>query len=220
MFYENDTLKFVTHDEGRVIMTKADPEYQYHLKDHLGNVRLTFTTKDEVEESTANFETVTANFLYYNEAVKINSTIFDHTNGPSSHYSTRLNGTTNERYGLAKSLSVMPGDTVKMEVYAKYLDTNATNWTSALTALISSIANGTAAAGTFIDGGAAGSTGGVAIPWSGFLDKSSKTGMAPKAYLNYVVFDSDYNYLVGDVIPLSTAAREYGQDGPHEKLGV
>jgi len=27
----------------------------------------------------------------------------------------------NERTGLAKSLSVMPGDTIKMEVYAKYL---------------------------------------------------------------------------------------------------
>jgi hypothetical protein len=34
-------------------MTGATPEYQYHLKDHLGNVRLTFTTKDEVDESLA-----------------------------------------------------------------------------------------------------------------------------------------------------------------------
>src|SRR5690606_29881488 len=47
-FYENDTLKFISHEEGRVVMLDGDPEYQYHLKDHLGNVRLTFTTKPEV----------------------------------------------------------------------------------------------------------------------------------------------------------------------------
>src|SRR5262249_55245959 len=36
--YENDTLKFINTEEGRVIMTGAEPEYQYHLKDHLGSV--------------------------------------------------------------------------------------------------------------------------------------------------------------------------------------
>ncbi|MEJ0031739.1 MAG: hypothetical protein WDO15_15790 [Bacteroidota bacterium] len=217
-FYENDTLRFVSHNEGRVVMTGAEPEYQYHLKDHLGNVRLTFTTKDDVDVSTTYYETPTADFLYYNEAVKINSTIFDHTDSGSTHYSARLNGSIKERFGLAKSLSVMPGDTITMEVFAKYLDTNSNNWTSALAALITSIGDGTAVVGTFIDGGAVGSTGGVAIPWSGFLDKSSQTTMAPKAYLNYVIFDRDYNFLTGNFVPLSTAAREYGQDGAHERL--
>src|SRR5262249_55015019 len=55
-FYENDTLKFTNHEEGRVVMTGATPEYQYHLKDHLGNVRLTFTTKDEVDSMKATLE--------------------------------------------------------------------------------------------------------------------------------------------------------------------
>src|SRR5579864_6605264 len=32
-----DTLKFINHEEGRVVMTGTAPEYQYHLKDHLGN---------------------------------------------------------------------------------------------------------------------------------------------------------------------------------------
>jgi len=90
---------------------------------------------------------------------------------------------TNERTGLAKSLSVMPGDTIKMEVYAKYLDTNPSNWSTGLNTLISSILNHTAPAGTFVDGGFAGSTGGVAIPWSGLLDKSSAPNTAPKSIL-------------------------------------
>lgn len=42
--------------------------YQYHLKDHLGNVRVTFTIKDEIEQTLATLETTNeheerANFL-------------------------------------------------------------------------------------------------------------------------------------------------------------
>ena len=43
--YQGDTLQFINHDEGRVVTKNDDKEYQYHLKDHLGNVRLTFTTQ-------------------------------------------------------------------------------------------------------------------------------------------------------------------------------
>jgi hypothetical protein len=45
----------------------------------------------------------------------------------------------------------MPGDTVRMEVYGKYVDTNSSNWTAYLTGLISQIAGGTMIA-TKIDG--------------------------------------------------------------------
>ncbi|HEX8059614.1 MAG TPA: hypothetical protein VF473_01700 [Cyclobacteriaceae bacterium] len=36
----------------------------------------------------------------------------------------------------------MPGDTVKLEVYAKYVDTNSANWTAALNTLMGQIAGG------------------------------------------------------------------------------
>ncbi len=196
--------------------------YQYHLKDHLGNVRLTFTTKDEKDISKATMETANSNteqgqFLYYDEAVKVNSKIFDHTDVGPTWYSTRLNGSTNERFGLAKSLSVMPGDTVRAAVYAKYLDPDSSNWTVELAGFIHSLGNG-APAGTFIDGGLLGSTGGVTIPFAGALNKSNETGSAPKAYLNYIVFDRDFNFKDGGYVRVTTAARESGQKGPHEEL--
>jgi len=31
-FCENDTLKFINHEEGRIVMQDASPEYQYMLK--------------------------------------------------------------------------------------------------------------------------------------------------------------------------------------------
>jgi RHS repeat-associated protein len=223
-FYENDTLKFINTEEGRVIMTDTVPEYQYHLKDHLGNVRLTFTTKDEVDESLATLETANASqeqskFLYYNEAVKINYAIYDHTNAGGTYYATRLTGgSTNEKFGLTKTLSVMPGDKISMEVYAKYLDPNSSNWTTAQSNFVASIVGGTAPAGTFVDGGAAGSIGGGTYPISG-INHSGETGTAPKAYLNYIVFNKDMTTVLDMGFKrITTNSREYGQDAVHDKL--
>jgi RHS repeat-associated protein len=209
----------------------TDAEYQYHLKDHLGNVRLTFTTKEEVESMTAMLETATEDtesgqFLYYDEAIKVNYYLWNHTdeittdaNIRATTYATRLTGgTTNAKYGLAKSLSVMPGDVINTEVYAKYLDTDQENWTQALETFVSSIALGTAPNGTIIDGGAAGSMGSSVLPIAP-LDHSSESGEAPRAYLNYIVFNKtmttvlDYGYK-----RITTDAKESGQDVDHDRL--
>ncbi|MFN8337058.1 MAG: DUF4329 domain-containing protein [Cyclobacteriaceae bacterium] len=221
--YENDTLRFINHEEGRLVPDGVHWEYQYHLKDHLGNVRMTFTSKRVVDNPVATMETANATaehseFLYYDEAVKINSTLFDHTNSGATNYATRLTGSATERYGLAKSLSVMPGDTLNVSVFAKYLDTNNGNWTTALTNFMAAIANNTAPGGTFVDGGATGSTGGATPSYASVLNKASETGTAPKAYLNYLVFDRDFHRIDGGFVRMTTAAREYGQDGAHEQL--
>src|SRR5258706_413198 len=61
--YEGDgisrALKFIQHDEGRVDVADQSA-YQYFLKDHLGNVRATFTTVQRTESHTATMETVDA----------------------------------------------------------------------------------------------------------------------------------------------------------------
>lgn len=220
--YKNDVLQQIAHEEGRYL---PNGEYQYVIADHLGSSRVVFTSEPGNESATASMETTNVSeeqgeFLFYDEAVKVNSSIFDHTNQGATYYSNRLTGTELERIGLAKSLSVMPGDVIKAEVYAKYLDPNSGNWTTALANLINSIANSTAPAGTFIDGGAAGSTGGVAFPFADDIGKSGETGTAPKAYLNYLIFDRDFEPLTNGFVRLTTDAREYGQDAPHERLAV
>src|SRR3989337_3928883 len=52
-FYENDVLQVINHEEGRIVMTGSEPEYQYTLKDHLGNTRITFTSEHKIETFTA-----------------------------------------------------------------------------------------------------------------------------------------------------------------------
>lgn len=220
-YYTNAVFDDVVIETGT---SDTGPEYQYHLKDHLGNVRLTFTTKDDIDSETATMESANqtkeeGEFLYYDEAVKVNNPIFDHTHQGDTFYSTRLvGGDSTQEYGLAKSLSVMPGDVINMEVYAKYLDPDNNNWTPALTEFINSIVTGTAPAGTLVDGGFAGTTGEGTVPYANLLDKSGQGGSAPKAYLNWLVFDRDFNFLDGGFQRITTAAREDGSNGPHERL--
>ncbi len=207
----------------------STPEYQYNLKDHLGNVRLTFTATPETDCGTATLETANAatersQFVRYDNARIVNHYLFDRTNGvaptTTAGGAQRLAGGTNEKYGLARSLSVMPGDVINMEVYGKYIDSNTANLTAALSALVSQIAGGTAPGGTVIDGGGYGSST-SSFPFAGGLNGTSgSSGTGPKAYLNWIVFDRNYVLIPGKsgYMRMTTAAREYGQDVAHERL--
>jgi hypothetical protein len=136
-----DHLIFANTEEGRVVMTGATPEYQYHLKDHLGNVRMTFTTKIDTLTYTATLENATqtqeqSNFGNYS---RVQADLFDHTdqNGTVYTYSHRLTGATNSQVGLAKSFQVHPGDVINAQVFAKYFkvgntSTNVAGFASAL----------------------------------------------------------------------------------------
>ena len=108
---------------------------------------------------------------------------------------------------------------MKMEVYAKYVDTNNANLTQALTDFLAAIANGTAPAGTVVDGSSyAAST--SSFSYAGLLNTSGSTSNGPKAYLNWLIFDRDYNFVNGGYQRMSDVAKEHGQDVAHEKLSA
>jgi RHS repeat-associated protein len=220
--YEGSKLQFINHSEGRAVVTDSGPEYQYHLKDHLGNVRLTFTTKPDQETATATLELQhiqedKSKFLRYETARKVYSALFDRTNGSSLGYAQRLNGSENEKFGLAKSLSVMPGDVINLEVYAKYVDPNSSNWTPALSQFLGAIATATAPAGTVVDGaGYATST--SSFPFPGMLSTAGSSNDGPKAYLNWLIFDRNRKFIDGGYKRMSDVAKEQGQNVAHEKL--
>jgi RHS repeat-associated protein len=222
LFYQNDTLKFINHEEGRVVMTGTTPEYQYNLKDNLNNVRVTFTSKEEIDNSLATLEDAKAateqgQFLNYDEAVTINEPLFDRTHRTEAGHdnvtfrSTRLlGGNTNSIYGLAKSFSVMPGDKITADVHVKYVDTNDPGVQEWLRTFLTTLATPAAPPGVLVDGGAAGSLGGGVFPFTDYLDRTDDIGDGPKAYLNYMIFDRDFNYVDGGYRRVTTLAREIG----------
>lgn len=229
--YENDVLQFINHEEGRIIPSGngagGEATYQYHLKDHLGNVRLTFTTKQETETVTATLEDASANeeraaFLKYDDIRKVNLPLFDHTNTGATHYAQRLSGIPKETYGLTRSIAVMPGDQVKAEVFAKYLDTNPANWTAALTDLVAVIASDAIVHGS-IDNGSGYNSANTTIPFASPVGKSTEPSDVPKAYLNWLVFDKNFVPLASSGFKrITSVAMENGvlapEGVPHEKL--
>ncbi len=218
--YENNAIQFLQHAEGRSVLTGATPEYQYVLKDHLGNTRITATTKPDVITETATLETANlaieqSQFLRYDNARRVQAILFDRTNGAANGYAQRLNGSTNEKYGIAKSLQVNAGDTVRAEVYAKYVDPNSSNWTGALNTLMGQIA--ASAAGVVVDGANYPNSTST-FPYGGLNGTTGSSGTGPKAYLNWLVFDKNFVLKTGGFMRMTTAAREYGQDVAHERL--
>jgi len=230
-FYENDTLKFISHEEGRVVMVKEGqpitPEYQYNLKDNLGNVRTTFTTKDEVDDSRATYEvdneTAEKNkFLNHDKVRYINHPFYDHTKGkngpsPEGDFSQRLSGNDQEKIGLVRSISVMPGDKLNIEVFAKYYEPVPDDQ-SAFGQLMYNIIHGLAVpAGTIIDGAGYALSANNSLPFVDGLNKSGGDPEAPKAYLNWIVFNRDYipNMDKSGFKRITTNSKEDGTDVDH-----
>jgi RHS repeat-associated protein len=218
--------KFYLNAAEIIQLNATDPEYQYNLNDHLGNVRLTFTTKDHTDETLATLEAATmqeddANFSRYKNIRRVRSALFDHThdgNADPDGFAMRLSGGTNERYGLAKTLSVMPGDVIKMQVYAKYVDTNPNNVDAALRALIMQIASATPPTNIVIDGSAYGTS--TTLPYPPNSGNSGSTTTGPKAFLNYIMYDRDFKPVLPTVdpsqtgyVPVPVDAVENGKSG-------
>jgi RHS repeat-associated protein len=190
-----------------------------------GNVRVTFTTKEEVDHYFAGFEDADAQeeqALFspsYDNAVRVNATLYNHT--PVGSKSQRLSAANvNETVGLAKSLQVMPGDTIQAEVYVKYFTPSNNNsnvsgfFLDALTTAFGLSANVPGEAGYAY----------MALEemsLANLLFTSQRDDVddnAPHAYLNYILFDNEfipYNFGFKQV---STSALETGSGVPHQRL--
>ena len=115
---------------GRALMvTSGSANYQYFLGDYLSSTRAVVQERSASYTVMATMEAARSGeeesqFLHYDQAVRVKADLFNHTADADAHYALRLSGGSRQATGLARSLSVMPGDTVWMEVFGKYLDLN------------------------------------------------------------------------------------------------
>ncbi|HYC85221.1 MAG TPA: DUF6443 domain-containing protein, partial [Chryseosolibacter sp.] len=217
-------LKFIQHAEGRVLPNGYGWEYQYHLKDHLGSVRVTFTSKAPVTATySANFETGTSGsgqstFSNYSSVVY---DLMDHTDGGSVYQRVQaLNGGANGRVGLAKSISVMPGDEITFSAFAKYMNLSPnTNQTSFLTALASAFGVSSASTGEQLRlyNGLSHFAG--SVPQG---NRPNDDDSQPKAFITVLLFDKDYKLMDAAWDQVTTAAAQTNPyvKQPHELLAV
>lgn len=192
--YEDNNLVFVYTSEGRAINKTDQFEYEFFYKDHLGNTRLTYGMLSEVEVFKATMENPLAaeeESEFLNLATsRSSSTTNNHTNAspqvPNPDRTAYLFGGIN--VGPAKVLTVKNGDHVDLSVFARY-DISTGGNTGTLPGWVGAVTNALNIAAT-------GETQLIYDAFDtwlpGFVNTIPNSGTTPKAYLNYILFPTDY----------------------------
>ncbi|HEX2847207.1 MAG TPA: colicin E3/pyocin S6 family cytotoxin, partial [Chitinophagaceae bacterium] len=204
-----DRLQFFSHEEGRIrgVNNSSNPDsltgldFDYMIKDHLGNVRMVLTEMPKYDSyPAATMETAqasTENTFYSNlDATR--------ENRPSGYTDTYTNP--NDKVALVRGdgnkigpailLKVMAGDEFNVKASAWWTGTSSGSNTSPLTSIVSALIS--SAPG--VSGGKIGATDLTSTLLDPqvnlFLtnDQPAVSGK-PKAYLNWILFDEQFKYV-------------------------
>ena len=208
--YENDTLQFIAHEEGRIRFKSEDSSLQwdYFLKDHLGNVRMVLT--EEVKTTQYIPATMEANKATKEDSIFSNlstsrSTLpslypVDTSYSSPNQYVAKVGGGGNPKIGPAMTLKVMAGDRFHVRVSSWYNAGGVTPGPSSnpLSELVTALAGSFGVvSGTKATTPELGSSGVLSLEAQQFFAKqnnSSISGM-PKAYLNWVLLDEQFKFV-------------------------
>ncbi|MEM1408181.1 MAG: RHS repeat-associated core domain-containing protein [Bacteroidota bacterium] len=200
--YENDKVALIQHEEGRIVpnATTGEWAYEYYLKDHLGNTRVTFTTNPKEIEFTLNYESnpaVPDDIALFEEvapANTISNDLFDYTDeaGTTYTHTQLLTGGLNAQVGSVIAIPVGMGDTLNAEVFAKYKDNtgNGNNSGAAIAGLlINAFTGGTGMTNELGNQSINNNFGGGSlIGTTGFAPEDAN---APMAFLNVMFLPED-----------------------------
>lgn len=198
--YEDDKLQLIQHEEGRIVPKRdindiiTGFEYQYHLKDHLGNVRVTFTSEPGVWEYFATMEETPIEvkdfeeFMFDNVAETRGDSrqLANVTTGGS--FSAELQG----EIGPGVAIAVLPEDVLDMSVSA-YYETGDYSNTTAIAGLANIIGSSLAGIQGISEAGNIISSVSGELAGTSYAIASSTDATTPAAYLNYLVFDLEFN---------------------------
>ncbi|MEM9339597.1 MAG: DUF6443 domain-containing protein, partial [Bacteroidota bacterium] len=204
--YEDSTLVSLQTEEGRIRPVTASGsaavsfDYQYDLKDHQGNTRVTFSTTPENYTLVEDYEDETSSFSELKRLSRQNA----NSSTGGSYVSALSEGQTSSMLmiGLNK------GDTVNLSVQANYEadPTDNTFLPLAYNALFRSF------------DAAFGGPEGIQSSASTFNDALSGANMAgkeaqstaPRAFINFIFFDKDMEYKAAGFKQVSTVAIGVG----------
>jgi RHS repeat-associated protein len=215
--YQNDTLQFIGHEEGRIRPKLINPAtgyttaninwmYDYFEKDHLGNVRMVLTEeKDTALYPAVTFEdaTLTNEQLYY-ENVDVQRTA-----RPGAFFTSTTNGAqvqllrkSTSAIGAGQLLKVMAGDKIntKVDYYipTQTTDNSTANGLSSILNSLISLLNG-ADAPAALKGSGTPITNALnsSSPFTTFMapEGTGVVSTSPKAYLNIVFFDEQFKFV-------------------------
>jgi RHS repeat-associated protein len=123
--YVDQVLSFAPTPEGRILYTATGSpnqwKYEYHMKDHLGNLRFAFRDAGgSASQRTASMEPVNAQKEEREFEGVAETREQDVLKARTGDYVARLSAAEGRRVGPSISFQVASGDSVKAEVYGRY----------------------------------------------------------------------------------------------------
>lgn len=225
--YNNDSLQFISHEEGRIrpklisptggwVSSNIEYVYDYFIKDHLGNTRIVLSEEAEQDSYVATMEQ--QNGTLENELFdSVASTQYPKPAGfdsdTANHYVSMLDPTSSggTRIGPMIILKVMAGDTITASTYCWYnTPVQTPTGPSLLSSLVPALAGGSIAASSerLIAAQQSSVDNILTSNLPTFL--SYKDGQyvstSPKAFLNWALFDDRFNYITGGVTQVPVIA--------------
>jgi RHS repeat-associated protein len=230
--YINDSLQFISHEEGRIRpISIGNPAtgfaYDYFLKDHLGNVRMVLTDqKDTAFYPAATMETAAASNeqLYYANLPQTRTAVPSgypaNTPAGNQQVAKVSSATGSFKIGPAITLKVMAGDKFNLQVNSWW--SNGSTPGTPISVLPDLL---TALAGSFSSVGGSKNTlteitnSNVLGPnTSQFLNSQSVQSNVPKAFVNWVLFDEQFKFVAS-----SSGSQQVGASGvytTHTKINM
>lgn len=230
--YVNDTLQFMSQEEGRIRLAKqyfqngdsaTKFQFDYFLKDHLGNIRMVITEQKDTMSYLASMETSfrtkeTALFSNIAEtAYPVTSVPGGYPSDPVTNpnqYVSKLNGS-GRKVGPSLILKVMSGDKVDIGVKYLYRGSGTAGSTSdPLADILSALAGGIVGVAGESKGSFSQLNNSATSPLTGVLNSffssnNSTPANKPKAYLNWMLLDEQLNlvntYPQSGAIPVGDA---------------
>ncbi len=219
--YDNDALQLINHEEGRIRPLAAGGfTYDYFMKDHLGNVRIVLAENNPPQQlylaSMEPEKAATENALFSNIDASRTDKPVGYPEDPQTDknaFVAKLNGKdADRRIGPSLVLKVKSGDTVRLGAKAFYKSQgpDKAQKTSApaadmAAALVRAFGNPGAAAAA--DHAASDANNGTPFnnnfvnnSWDRLKERDPKSPAnpdRPRAYLNFVLFDEDFNLVEG-----------------------
>jgi len=203
--YQNDTLQFIAHEEGRMRPGTTSFNYDYMLKDHLGNVRMVLTEEQKTDAyPAATMETANATVeeSYYSN---LPATRIDAPSGSGYPANTpagnvkvaKVNGGGN-KIGPAIILKVMAGDKFNLTVNSWWAGSSPGTPVSPLNDLITALSNNVAnVSGGKTTATELTNTGVSNAAANAFLTSQNYDANKPKAFINWIFLDEQFKYYSG-----------------------
>lgn len=215
--FQNDTLQFIGHNEGRVRKKDSVLVYDYYIKDYLGNVRSILTEEQQLDQyPAATFEDANTS----NEQLLYENANAQRVARPGAFNTSTTNGSkvqllqkSTQAIGAGKLLKVMAKDRlhVKVDYYipTATTDNSTSNGLSDVLASLLGMLNGATAPAALHGSGSAITTNlNNNTAFTSFLSPqgTGSTSTTPKAYLNILFFDNQFKFvsLNSEIIQVST----------------